>query len=329
MLTVVMYHYVRDLPNTRYPKIKALRTDQFELQLDHIARTYEVVALADVVQAARGGPSLPQSACLLTFDDGLADHYETVFPRLRARSMPGAFFPPGLAIVERVLLDVHKIHFILAAADDQRAVAASMLDELDRMRERRALLPTARELRAAYEHVDRFDTPEVMLIKGALQFGLPADARSELVDALYAAFVADDEHELARELYLDVAQLRELVHSGMAVGGHGWEHVWLGTLPRSQQALEIRRTVGLLEHIYESTPAGWTMCYPYGSYDQHTLELVREHGGALGLTTQPDVVCDLRRPLEIARLDTNDLPPRGSHAPDGGLAAVALDAGGA
>jgi len=329
MLTVVMYHYVRDLPNTRYPKIKALRTDQFELQLDHIARTYEVVALADVVQAAQGGPSLPQSACLLTFDDGLADHYETVFPRLRSRSMPGAFFPPGLAIVERVLLDVHKIHFILAAAHDQRAVAASMLEQLDRMRERRALLPTAQELRAAYEHEDRFDTPEVVLIKGALQFGLPADARSELVDALFAAFVPDDEHELARELYLDVAQLRELVHSGMAVGGHGWEHLWLGTLPRSQQAREIRKTVGLLEHVYESTPSCWTMCYPYGSYDEHTLELVREHGGALGLTTQADVARSLSRPLEIARLDTNDLPPKGSHAPDGGLAAVAIDDGGA
>jgi peptidoglycan/xylan/chitin deacetylase (PgdA/CDA1 family) len=309
MLTIVMYHYVRDLASSKYPKIHALGTDEFELQLDYIADAYEVVSLLDVVDAATGGRSLPRDACLLTFDDGFADHHRNVLPRLSARAIPGAFFPPGLPLVERVLLDVHKLHFILAAASDPSAVATSMLEQLDRMRRQRTL-PSERQLRAAYECEDRFDTPEVMLIKGALQFGLPADVRTTLIRGLFDSFVGEDERELACELYMSTDQLRKLVREGMDVGGHGWTHAWLETLSTAEQAEEIRRTLALLDRVYGSPQAGWTMCYPYGSYNPQTLVLLRRYGAAVGLTTRPDVVRDLQRPLELARLDTNDLPPK-------------------
>ena len=311
MLTVVMYHYVRDPARTSYPNVKALLTDEFEQQLAYIARTYEVVALQDVVCAVQGGPSLPQDACLLTFDDGLIDHYETVLPRVSALDMPAAFFPPGLPIVERVLLDVHKIQFILAAAPDPAEVVAAMLERLERMRATEAL-PSSAELRAEHERQDRFDTPAVMLIKGVLQHGLAPHVRAQLVDDLFASFVHEDAYEFANELYMSVEHLRELVRQGMDVGGHGWSHVWLETLSAQAQLEEIRGTVDLLGLVYGTPPDDWTMCYPYGSYNTHTLALIRRYGAAVGLTTVPGVAPDLQSPLELARLDTNDLPPKSS-----------------
>jgi peptidoglycan/xylan/chitin deacetylase (PgdA/CDA1 family) len=309
MLTIVMYHYVRDLANTPFPSIKGLATSDFEVQLDHIARRYEVVGLDDVLAAAEGERALPRDACLLTFDDGFVDHHETVFPRLRARGMRGAFFPPGRPVLEHVPLDVHKLHFILAAASSPGAVAERMLEELDRLRSERAL-PSEGELRARYESEDRFDSPETMLIKGVLQHGLPARIRAALVQRMFTHFVDDDEQAFARELYMGLDQLRELLRGGMAIGGHGWAHEWLGKLPRAAQSEELSRTAGLLELVHGAPPSAWTMCYPYGSYNAETLELVSEHGAVLGLTTKPDVVADFSRPFELERLDTNDLPPR-------------------
>ena len=85
-LTIVMYHYVRDLPRTRYPRIKGRTIEEFEGQLDYIQQHYTVTTTRAVVEASRGGRPLPPNACLLTFDDGFLDHYTTVFPRLlRAR----------------------------------------------------------------------------------------------------------------------------------------------------------------------------------------------------------------------------------------------------
>ena len=38
MLTVVMYHYVRDLPRTRFPAIHGMRLEHFEGQLDYLTK---------------------------------------------------------------------------------------------------------------------------------------------------------------------------------------------------------------------------------------------------------------------------------------------------
>ena len=52
----------------------------------------------------------------------------------------------------------------------------------------------------------------------------------------------------------------------------------------------------------------WTMCFAYGSRDERSLRLLRERGCALGLTTDPRVATLEDDPLQLPRLDTNDLP---------------------
>ena len=92
MLTIINYHYVRDLSRTRYPQIKGLPTQRFEGQLDYITKHYTVCSVGQVVSALKGEDQLPPYPCLLTFDDGLVDHYVTVFPRLEERGIIGSFF---------------------------------------------------------------------------------------------------------------------------------------------------------------------------------------------------------------------------------------------
>ena len=61
-LSIVMYHYVRDLARSRYPGIKGRDLAAFRRQLDHIARHYTVVTAAAVIEAAQGGEPLPTNA---------------------------------------------------------------------------------------------------------------------------------------------------------------------------------------------------------------------------------------------------------------------------
>jgi hypothetical protein len=51
------------------------------------------------------------------------------------------------------------------------------------------------------------------------------------------------------------------------------------------------------------------MCYPYGSYNDPLLSVLRTRGCKLGLTTRVEIA-DLEAddPLTLPRLDTNDLP---------------------
>jgi peptidoglycan/xylan/chitin deacetylase (PgdA/CDA1 family) len=133
-LTIVMYHYVRDLALTRYPGIKGLTTNAFRAQLDDFSREYSFVGLEEVLSARQAGRSLPDNAILLTFDDGYSDHYQTVFPLLHDRGISGAFFPVAKPILEGTVLDVNKVHFVLSATEDTRALVKTIMGIVEEYR---------------------------------------------------------------------------------------------------------------------------------------------------------------------------------------------------
>ena len=121
-LTAIMYHYVRKLPYTRYPKIKALLTSEFKEQLAYLKGHYTFVTVVDCINALQNESDLPTGACLLTFDDGYIDHFVTVFPILEENKIQGCFFPPAKAILACEVLDVNKIHFILERQKNRKQI---------------------------------------------------------------------------------------------------------------------------------------------------------------------------------------------------------------
>src|SRR5579871_528279 len=192
MLAILMYHYVRDLARTRYPRINGLRTGDFESQLDYICGHYSVCSFADIRAALRGDQELPRNACVLTFDDGLVDHYETVFPRLEKRRLTAGFFPSARPIEERCVLDVHKIQFLIASVADYDSLLAEILRLLAQYRDEFAVASDD-ELRNELGAPNRFDRAEVAFIKRLLQWGLPQPIRSNITAQLFRKYVTGDE----------------------------------------------------------------------------------------------------------------------------------------
>ena len=128
-VTIVAYHYVRDVEGAAFPRIKGITPQAFEGQLDYITARYNVIDSATLVAAAKANDPglLPPRAAYLTFDDGLSDHFATVFPALRRRRLHGAFFASAQPALHRVVTEVHKIQFILAASEDVEALARRVL----------------------------------------------------------------------------------------------------------------------------------------------------------------------------------------------------------
>jgi len=95
VLRVVTYHRIADPASTPdlNPRLVSADPAVFEQQLEHLARHYAVVSLAEVMEAMQGRP-LPKRAVLLTFDDAYLDFATEAWPRLQARSMPAVLFVP-------------------------------------------------------------------------------------------------------------------------------------------------------------------------------------------------------------------------------------------
>ena len=97
-------------------------------------------------------------------------------------------------------------------------------------------------------------------------------------------------------------------NNGMHIGSHGYDHYWLGSLGKQNQKTEIEQSLTFLKSIGCNIDY-WTMSYPYGSYNDTTIELLAGSGCKMALTTEvkiTDITTDNR--YALPRLDTNDLP---------------------
>jgi peptidoglycan/xylan/chitin deacetylase (PgdA/CDA1 family) len=308
-LNIIVYHYVRDLSKSRYPDIKARHLSEFRTQLEFIGKHFTVVSVEQIVAAIKGASPLPPNAAWLTFDDGYLEHYTNVFPLLQARGWQGSFFPPANAILNGELLDVNKIHFILASQPNTQLIIDEIRHFVEKLRMEEMMM-SFEQYWQDLAHPWRYDPAEVVFIKRMLQRDLPETARNELTRHLFQRFIAIDPAAFANELYMSADQLKTMIRCGMYVGSHGAKHYWLDRLSPAQQAAEIDASLDFLKGLGAPTE-DWVMCYPYGAYNSHTLELLKEKSCAVGVTTKVAVAqIGADRPLELPRLDTNDLQSR-------------------
>lgn len=307
-LTIVMYHYVRDLEDARFPKIRGLNVTQFRNQIAYMQRFYKFVSVNHCVEAIYGDHKLPQNAALLTFDDGYCDHYLNVFPILDAMGIQGVFFPPVRAVRDGCVLDVNKIHFILAVVDDHDQLKHDIFKILDRLRSEGQEVSPNSELYAKLAVQDEWDAPQIVFVKRLLQRELSQDLRAQIVDELFKRYITENESAFARELYMNEEQLRMMIRHGMVIGNHGYEHRWMNTISSLEQHREIENGLDFLQSIGMSSN-NWLMCYPYGAHDESLRSICGDLGCSMGFTTEVEIAnLSLENALVLPRLDTNHLP---------------------
>lgn len=310
-LYISMYHYTRDLIHGRYPEIKGLAYDLFEKQLQFFKKNFIVVTMEEVIQAIDGKTELPGNALLLTFDDGYIDNFTVALPLLKKYGMQGSFFIPGKTFSENVLLDVNKVHFVLASADNPKELVNDIYSLLDEARKNLEYsnLPSNAELYAQYGIANRFDGSDIVFCKRILQTAIPEKLRNEMSSKLFAKYVGLSESNFARELYMNPDQILCMKDNGMFIGLHGYDHYWLGNLEPEQMKRDVDKALEVMSPFIDKN--AWVMNYPYGSYNQGVIDYIKSRGCILGLTTEvapADITKENRFTLQ--RLDCNDFPPK-------------------
>lgn len=310
-LYISMYHYTRDLPHSRYPRIKGLDLPLFREQLEFFKCNFNVVTMEQVIAEIQsgGGIGLPDNALLLTFDDGYIDNYTYAFPLLEEFGFQGSFFIPGKTFSMHQLLDVNKIHYILASAD----INGLIKDVFERMDYYRGgdeyNYASNDELFSEYAVANRFDCKETIFVKRMLQTVLPEKLRNMISSDLFEKYVGVSEERLAYELYMTEVQIRTMKRHGMFIGIHGYDHYWLGNLNHAEMKADINKALESLSGFIDTS--AWVMNYPYGNYNQAVMDYIASKGAVLGLTTEVRVAqIGIDNNLALPRFDCNDFPPK-------------------
>ncbi len=307
-ITVVMYHYIRELPLTRYPRIKGRLYSDFKKQIQFLLKNYSFVTLQEVKNAIYDrSADLPDKAALLTFDDAYIDHYLNAFPVLAENHIQGVFFPTAETIVDRRVMSTNKIHFILATEKDTGKLLGDLETFVRTYREQFGL-EELDHYKKAIAVDSRFDDFNTILFKRLLQRELPEKARDVILDELFKKYVTNDEKAFAHELYLSEEQIRCMKGYGMEFGGHGFTHRWLNSLPKEQQEWEIDKSIDFLSGLGVDT-SDWCMAYPYGAYNMETIEILKGKKCSIAFTTDPGMaVLSKDNAYTLLRFDTNDIP---------------------
>ena len=313
-VTVVMYHYVRDLKNSRYPNIKGLDIEKFKKQIKFFKENYNFVRIEDLIEYYKNPKEkeLPNKAILLTFDDGYKDHYTYVLPILLENNIQGSFYIPTKCFQDKKVLDVNKIHFILESCiGEEEKILKEIEEYLEKNKDSRILL-SYDDYFKEYAIDSRFDKKEVIFIKRMLQVVLPEDYRKKLVDILFKKYVCTigdkiiSERAFWEELYLTPEQIRMMEKLGMHIGFHSHDHVWLSSLSKEEQEFQIKSSIDYFKEIGIKTEK-MTLSYPYGGYNEESVELIKKYEIPLAFTTKV-AIADLNKDENYAlpRLDTND-----------------------
>ena len=306
-LYVSMYHYTRNIAKSRYPGIKGMSDVQFRAQIEYINEKFNVVCMEQVLDALNKKKSLPENALLLTFDDGYIDNYTCVFPILNEFKISGCFFIPAKTFSTHELLDVNKIHYILACAEESKLVQ-DIKAQMDFYRGQEFDYASTDELYFKYAVANRFDTKDTIFIKRMLQTVLPERLRNIVSSNLFEKYVGVTEEQLAYELYMSENQISMMKRNGMHIGVHGYDHYWLGNLPVEQMKKDIDKAIDTMDGLIDIKQ--WSMNYPYGNYNQEVINYIKAKGAKIGFTTEVRVAdIELDSPFEIPRLDCNDFPP--------------------
>ena len=308
-LTIIMYHYVRPIKKSKYPKINGLELDGFKRQLEFFKGNYNFVSAEETIEHFTTKRNLPENSIWLTFDDGYKDHFRYVLPELSKRKIQGTFFPPAEPILNNSLLDVNAIHFILAKTKD----VSIQLDKLKKLCIKENISISnfeklCEEVINTRRKTDRFDSKEELVFKRMLQKHLPLRIRNKLTKILFEDTLNININEFSKDLYMSCNELKSMVRENMFIGSHTFSHFFLDRLKKVEQKREIFKSLEFLKKIGMNTK-DWIMCYPYGTYDDTTLEVLEFFGCKVGLTIKPGKI-DLNncKALELNRFDTNDFP---------------------
>jgi peptidoglycan/xylan/chitin deacetylase (PgdA/CDA1 family) len=251
-LLVLTYHRVleerRDNPLKTITSLK-----MFLKQIDYLAMKFGIIGIDEAFKDfSSDDPGAAKPSVVLSFDDGTIDNYEVVFPALKKKGLPAAFFvSSGYIGSGRPPWDLEVIMKLVHNPGIDRVQIGA-----------EELFPEKGEPRLSFAY----------RVAGRLKYA-GADALRRTVEGLKSDF------DFRPDRCMEWEHLKKLQDSGMEIGSHGITHRSLARIPAEDAGNEIVASKKELaarlgrECRYFSFPFGSAL-----DYNDGLISLVRGSG---------------------------------------------------
>jgi peptidoglycan/xylan/chitin deacetylase (PgdA/CDA1 family) len=309
-MKVLMFHFVRPLPDVHYPELKSRSVTELVQQVRYVVDSGEHVwSIPELLERTSSGGNVPDDGWLLTFDDGLRDHRAYVMDVLCNEGIKGAFFVPGYPIVEEKTLRVQKIQIIFASGCPSAEVLATTQNFLSERLSKDAFHACLASVSAGVAAFRSPDDRVTAQAKYLLQNALPARDMAVLIDKLLESANCAVDPDLHANLYLSPGEVVELSQAGHFVGLHGMMHERYASMGDDEAQKDVALSIAALEEIGIDC-SQTAIAYPYGSVPEASvLRSLKDLGVQIGFTTKARSAIPDDDWLQLPRWDTNDFFP--------------------
>ncbi len=270
-----MYHRVlpsRDITRAVQPGM-VVQPETLACHFEYLKRNFDVVPLAHLKSASFGHSAVARTKplCAITFDDGWYDFFLYANPIIKNFRLPVTVFLPTDFIGTDRWPWPDQLGYLLDR------IGTNVPTKLDRESSTNPLVS---------QILHQFGTGEARLERA---ISLLKSRRLEEIDVALAGLseAAGTESGPANRAFFSWDEAKEMAESGLvSYGSHTAGHPILTTLLVDEARSELARSRDALISRGLMTGEFMPFCYPNGDYSDRLMDLVRETGYHMAVTTR-------------------------------------------
>ena len=242
----------------------------------------------------------------LTFDDGLACHYNFVFKILKQKRINAIFYIPTLPFQKGKILDVHKVHLIIGKIGPRKA-----FEELKKIIQRnKSFLDKNMKLKYEKKIYPEQKKNDSRNFKSYLNYFIKKKYRIIVINKLFRKVFQNNEKKICKSFYLNEKQINHMTKENMIIGSHSVNHKIMSELSLNKMKEEINKSFNFINMFIKEK----TFSYPYGGY--HTFnENVKKYLSKTNVSFSMNVENKdiskndlLKKRQALPRIDCNNFP---------------------
>ena len=265
-----MFHYIRDSKSNELSFLNSFNAANFFSFVDKNQKN--ILSQKCIENLLNQSDDLnTERKILLTFDDGLKDHYKEAYRVLKFFNLSGIFFINTKNIIFGEMDTVHKMHFLYGKLGWEKLVQII----INECRNKKIKIEDYYDEEMAKNSYP-LDEEEVSKIKYAINYKLNSKIRDELVNSIFNNF-SDNFKE--KDFYLSKDDISEMSKNGMIFGFHGHEHVPFSSLDSSQLYQSLLNQKIFFEDMGIENYG--VLSFPYGdisSYNKNNINVLNKFG---------------------------------------------------
>jgi peptidoglycan/xylan/chitin deacetylase (PgdA/CDA1 family) len=253
------YHYVRSPEQQKlFPRILGNSVGEFGSHLRMLQSSYNLISLQEALGVSKDDvdSSMGTLGMLITFDDGLSDHFKAA-EILADQGVKAVFFISTCIFADQLPANPTIIHYVLA-----RYGIGRFLDEYRSGLEQQGLPLAAFDVRYERGKDDPWKT--IGQIKALFKYKLGNKPSRSLLLHIYRNTLLKEFPDALSRMHLTEKQVEQMLAMGHSIGVHSRTHVSIGASDLSEREFdyEVIEPRSFLEKRFR-TPV-IALSYPFG-----------------------------------------------------------------